>query len=68
MPKRRAKRTVKQSASSTSGNIDGAGPEDPKFEKEEDTFIDQDGMNFSPWLSDLFTAFLIESNFGNIFF
>ncbi|KAG5534179.1 hypothetical protein RHGRI_022347 [Rhododendron griersonianum] len=42
MPKRRAKRTVKQSASSPSGNIDGASPEDPKFEKKEDTFIDQD--------------------------
>ncbi|XP_058179497.1 uncharacterized protein LOC131298180 isoform X1 [Rhododendron vialii] len=42
MPKRRAKRTVKQSASSPLGNIDGASPEDPKFEKKEDTFIDQD--------------------------
>ncbi|KAI8540755.1 hypothetical protein RHMOL_Rhmol08G0009800 [Rhododendron molle] len=42
MPKRRAKRTVKQSASSPLGNIDGASPEDPKLEKKEDTFIDQD--------------------------
>ncbi|KAF7142316.1 hypothetical protein RHSIM_Rhsim05G0180000 [Rhododendron simsii] len=42
MPKRRAKRTVIQSASSPSGNIDGASPKDPKFEKKEDTFIDQD--------------------------
>uniref|UniRef100_A0A5B7AR66 Borealin C-terminal domain-containing protein n=1 Tax=Davidia involucrata TaxID=16924 RepID=A0A5B7AR66_DAVIN len=44
MAKRRVKKTVKQSASSPSSKIDGAGPENPPIEteKKEDAFRDQE--------------------------